>query len=52
MCLGLPDIIFEHTWIFPADPVFDDYDLLRERAFMEQKQSVVANGGAGTVEMT
>jgi hypothetical protein len=32
--------------------MFDDYDLLRERAFMEQKQSVVANGGAGTVEMT
>jgi hypothetical protein len=41
-----------HTWLFPVDPVFDDYDLLREQAFMEQKQAVVANGGAGTVEMT
>jgi len=40
-----------HTWPFPVDPVFDDYDrvmgftnpqrLVREQQFLEQKRPVI-----------
>lgn len=51
-----------HTWPFPVDPVFDDYDrvmgysmpqrLLREQQFMEQAAVKQQQTSAGTVEMT
>ena len=51
-----------HTWPFPVDPVFDDYDrvmgysmpqrLLREQQFMEQKGTRQNQENVGTVEMT
>jgi len=51
-----------HTWPFPVDPVFDDYDrvmgysmpqrLVREQQFMEQAAAQQQKLNAGTVEMT
>lgn len=51
-----------HTWPFPVDPVFDNYDrvmgysmpqrLLREQQFMEQAAVKQQQTSAGTVEMT
>jgi hypothetical protein len=50
-----------HTWLFPVDPIFEDYDVVmgycmpqrldRERQFMEYKRPIPEVQATGSMEL-